>query len=83
MVLLPDNQARQEMQVAEAGQGEIVIARPQMEYLLVLANRGTRGSLETTVSKEIIRMSIRERMAAIRNQYGHALPASTVNINHI
>jgi hypothetical protein len=72
LVLLLDNQAKQEPQVVAARQVEIVIARPQMEYLLALVIQGMEDSLGVPETREIIQASMQERMVTLMKRLGHA-----------
>jgi hypothetical protein len=77
-VLLLEIQAKQEPQVAAAHQVEIVIARPQTEYLLARVIQGMQDFLEVTATREIIQVSVQERMASRMKRFGPAQVAAAV-----
>jgi hypothetical protein len=72
LVLLLVCQAKQEPQVAVDSRAEIVVAHPQMEYLLALVRRGREGSLEIMVRREIIRTLAQEATVSITPPFGNA-----------
>jgi len=75
-VLLLEIRARQELRAVAARQVEIVIAHPQPEYFLALVIQGAEDSLGVPVTREIIQVSMQERMGPLMKLFGNVLVAN-------